>query len=97
LLDWIGPDDWNLTGVESIATDAGDPLNSDHMLYGTGAPIFGTNLTAWDSGGSFQVSVNALGVEETSVQDLISPPAGPAARQWRRGHRRVHAPRSGNA
>jgi xyloglucan-specific exo-beta-1,4-glucanase len=25
LLDWIGPDGWNLTGVESIATDASDP------------------------------------------------------------------------
>jgi xyloglucan-specific exo-beta-1,4-glucanase len=43
-----------------------------------GATIFGTgNLTAWDSGASFQVSVNALGVEEMSVQDPISPPAGP--------------------
>jgi len=55
-----------------------DPFNSDHMLYGTEATIFGAgNLTAWDSGGSFQVSLNARGVEETSVQDLISPPAGP--------------------
>jgi len=25
LLDWIGPDDWNLTGVESIAADPVDP------------------------------------------------------------------------
>ena len=25
LLDWIGPDDWNLTGVESIAADPIDP------------------------------------------------------------------------
>ncbi|HUJ33312.1 MAG TPA: xyloglucanase [Candidatus Acidoferrum sp.] len=57
-----------------------DPFNSDHMLYGTGATIFGTsNLTAWDTGtpGAVQVSVNAVGVEETAVQDLISPPAGP--------------------
>ena len=47
------------------------------MLYGTGATVFGTNnLTAWDTGGQAQVSVNAIGVEETSVQDLISPPAG---------------------
>jgi xyloglucan-specific exo-beta-1,4-glucanase len=54
-----------------------DPFNSDHMLYGTGATMFGTdNLTAWDTGGQIQVSVNAVGVEETSVQDLISPPAG---------------------
>ena len=55
-----------------------DPFNSDRMLYGTGATIYGTNnLTAWDSAGTVQISVNAVGVEETSVQDLISPPAGP--------------------
>lgn len=54
-----------------------DPFNSDRMLYGTGATLFGTkNLTAWDTGGQVQVSVNAVGVEETSVQDLISPPTG---------------------
>jgi len=55
-----------------------DPFNSDRMFYGTGATIFGTsNLTAWDTAGSVQVSVAALGVEETAVHDLISPPAGP--------------------
>ncbi len=54
-----------------------DPFNSDHVLYGTGATMFGTdNLTAWDTGGQIQISVKAVGVEETSVQDLISPPAG---------------------
>ncbi|MBV9183883.1 MAG: xyloglucanase, partial [Acidobacteria bacterium] len=55
-----------------------DPFNSDHLLYGTGATIFGTsNLTAWDNGGNVQISVSAQGVEETAVQDLISPPVGP--------------------
>jgi xyloglucan-specific exo-beta-1,4-glucanase len=54
-----------------------DPFNSARMLYGTGATIFGTtNLTAWDTGGQVQISVNAIGVEETSVQDLISPSSG---------------------
>jgi len=54
-----------------------DPFNSDPMLHRSGATLFGTkNLTAWDTGGQIQVSVNAVGVEETSVQDLISPPAG---------------------
>jgi photosystem II stability/assembly factor-like uncharacterized protein len=55
-----------------------DPFNSDRLLYGTGATIFGTNdLTNWDRGALVHVSVAAAGVEETSVLDLISPPAGP--------------------
>lgn len=61
--------------VESLEID---PFNSDHMLYGTGATMFGTNnLTAWDSGDSVNISVAAVGVEETAVVDLISPPTGP--------------------
>jgi xyloglucan-specific exo-beta-1,4-glucanase len=62
--------------VESLEID---PFNSNHMLYGTGATMFGTdNLTAWDSGGEANISVAAVGIEETAVQDLISPPAGTA-------------------
>jgi len=54
-----------------------DPFNSDRFLYGTGATIYGAdNLTAWDTGGTVAISVRAQGLEETSVQDLISPPAG---------------------
>jgi len=54
-----------------------DPFNSDHLLYGTGATLYGTNnLTAWDSGGQIAISVMTQGIEETSVQDLISPPSG---------------------
>ena len=49
------------------------------MFYGTGATMYGTNnLTAWDSGGVVNISVAAVGIEETAVQDLISPPAGTA-------------------
>ena len=56
-----------------------DPFNSNHLLYGTGATMYGTsNLTAWDSGGQAGISVAAVGIEETAVQDLISPPAGTA-------------------
>lgn len=62
--------------VESLEID---PFNSNHMLYGTGATMYGTNnLTAWDTGGQANISVAAVGIEETSVLDLISPPAGTA-------------------
>ncbi|GAA0136432.1 cellulose binding domain-containing protein [Paenibacillus sp. YSY-4.3] len=54
-----------------------DPFNSDRMMYGTGATIYGTNnLTAWDKGGKVNLSVMAKGIEETAVSALISPPAG---------------------
>jgi xyloglucan-specific exo-beta-1,4-glucanase len=62
--------------VESLEID---PFDSNHVLYGTGATMYGAkNLTAWDSGGSVNVSVAAVGIEETAVQDLISPPSGAA-------------------
>ncbi|HKF49457.1 MAG TPA: xyloglucanase [Terracidiphilus sp.] len=62
--------------VESLEID---PFNSNHMLYGTGATMYGTNnLTAWDSNGTVDISVAAVGIEETAVQDLVSPPAGTA-------------------
>jgi hypothetical protein len=53
-----------------------DPFDSNHLLYGTGATIYGTdNLGDWDSGG-VRISVRARGLEETAVLDLISPPTG---------------------
>lgn len=54
-----------------------DPFNSDRMMYGTGATIYGCNdLTNWDKGEKINIKSTALGVEEASVQDLISPPSG---------------------
>ena len=54
-----------------------DPFNSDRMMYGTGATLYGTtNLTAWDSGGQIAIKPMARGLEETSVLDLVSPPSG---------------------
>lgn len=54
-----------------------DPFNSNRMMYGTGATLYGTNnLTAWDSGGQINISVMAKGIEEMAVSDLISPPSG---------------------
>src|SRR5690349_13787938 len=54
-----------------------DPFNSDHLLYGTGATLYGTtDLTKWDSGGTFTLRPMVTGLEETAVLDLISPPTG---------------------
>jgi photosystem II stability/assembly factor-like uncharacterized protein len=54
-----------------------DPFNSNRMFYGTGATLYGTtDLTAWDAGSQIHLSVKALGIEETAVLDLISPPTG---------------------
>jgi xyloglucan-specific exo-beta-1,4-glucanase len=79
-LDWSTPKD-----PPEIAPKLGwmmgdldiDPFNSDRMMYGTGATIYGTeDLTAWDTNGLFHISVMAQGIEETAVLDLISPPEG---------------------
>jgi xyloglucan-specific exo-beta-1,4-glucanase len=54
-----------------------DPFNSNHLLYGTGATIYGTsNLTNWDSGGTISITPVVKGLEETAVLDLVSPPSG---------------------
>ena len=54
-----------------------DPFNSNRMMYGTGATIYGTtNLTNWDNGTQFTIRPMAAGLEETAVLDLISPPVG---------------------
>ncbi|MFI8194356.1 cellulose binding domain-containing protein [Streptomyces sp. NPDC085946] len=54
-----------------------DPFDSDRMMYGTGATVYGTeNLTDWDRGGKFTITPMVRGLEETAVNDLISPPSG---------------------
>jgi chitodextrinase len=54
-----------------------DPFNSNRLMYGTGATIYGTNnLTAWDTGGQIAITPMVAGLEETAVLDLISPPTG---------------------
>jgi xyloglucan-specific exo-beta-1,4-glucanase len=59
--------------VDAIAID---PFNSDHMLYGTGATLYGTtNLSGWDTS-TMTISVKSQGIEEAAVLDLISPPTG---------------------
>ncbi|HEX8628012.1 MAG TPA: sialidase family protein, partial [Catenuloplanes sp.] len=54
-----------------------DPFNSDRMMYGTGLTLYGTtDLTKWDTGGQATIRPTAKGLEETAVQDLMSPPTG---------------------
>jgi xyloglucan-specific exo-beta-1,4-glucanase len=60
--------------IESLQID---PFNSDHMLYGTGATLYGTNdLTDWDKGNPIQISVAAAGIEEIAAINLLTPPSG---------------------
>jgi xyloglucan-specific exo-beta-1,4-glucanase len=62
-----------------IAAIAIDPFNPAHAIYGTGATVFGTDdLTAADRGQATAWSSSAAaGIEETAVQDLLAPAAGP--------------------
>jgi hypothetical protein len=54
-----------------------DPFDSNRMMYGTGATIYGTeDLTKWDSGSPFTIKPMVQGLEETAVNDLASPPSG---------------------
>jgi xyloglucan-specific exo-beta-1,4-glucanase len=54
-----------------------DPFNSNRMMYGTGATLYGTTqLTNWDAGTTFTIRPMAEGIEETAVLDLASPPSG---------------------
>jgi xyloglucan-specific exo-beta-1,4-glucanase len=54
-----------------------DPHNSNRLMYGTGATVYGTtNLTAWDANQQITIRPMAAGLEETAVLDLVSPPSG---------------------
>ncbi|CAO3677681.1 unnamed protein product [Umbelopsis ramanniana] len=56
-----------------------DPFNSNRIFWGTGATLWGSsNLKNWDSGSTINITVQANGIEETSVLDLLSPPTGTA-------------------
>ncbi|ONI80543.1 xyloglucanase [Saccharothrix sp. ALI-22-I] len=60
--------------VESLEID---PFDSNRMMYGTGATIYGaTDLLKWDNGGRITIKPTAAGLEETAVLDLVSPPTG---------------------
>jgi hypothetical protein len=54
-----------------------DPANPDHLMYATGASLFATdNVSAADSGRAPTWYVQALGIEETAVEALVSPSEG---------------------
>ncbi|MFG2898503.1 cellulose binding domain-containing protein [Streptomyces zaomyceticus] len=54
-----------------------DPFDSDRMMYGTGATVYGTqDLGKWDTGTPFTIRPMVRGLEETAVLDLASPPSG---------------------
>jgi len=56
-----------------------DPFNSDRMMYGTGATVYGSrNLTAWDRNQRVRIEVMAEGIEECAILDLVSPTDGAA-------------------
>lgn len=82
LAPWLGPEGT----ADSIVTQIGwmmealviDPFDSNHWLYGTGATMYGGHdLLKWDSSRNVTLESLADGIEETSVQALISPPTGP--------------------
>ena len=54
-----------------------DPFNSDVMMYGTGATVYGSkNLTDWDRNRRIKIEVMAEGIEECAILDLVSPTDG---------------------
>ncbi|KAF8922364.1 glycoside hydrolase family 74 protein [Mucidula mucida] len=73
------PTTWHHGWVLIIAALAIDPFDSDHLLYGTGATLYGSrDLTKWDTVHNISLSSCADGIEETAVQALISPKSGPS-------------------
>ncbi|MDR1837490.1 MAG: xyloglucanase [Treponema sp.] len=60
-----------------VSTIVIDPFNSNVMMYGTGATIYGSrNLTDWDRGRRVNIEVMAEGIEECAILDLVSPTDG---------------------
>ncbi|KAJ3506061.1 hypothetical protein NLJ89_g7083 [Agrocybe chaxingu] len=84
LAPWLGP---NYVDTSTENKQIGwmmealviDPFDSNHWLYGTGATIYGGHdLLKWDTVRNISIAALADGIEETSIQGLISPPSGPS-------------------
>ncbi len=64
---------WMMEGFEI------DPFNANRAMYGTGATLYEiTGLNNWMGGSGVTIKSQALGIEEASVTDVISPPSGGA-------------------
>ncbi|MGA3181243.1 MAG: carbohydrate-binding protein [Verrucomicrobiota bacterium] len=60
-----------------LAALAIDPFDSNHVIFGTGATIWGTReMTGFDLGKRTHWTIAADGIEETAVLALASPPWG---------------------
>ncbi|MFH9088374.1 1,4-beta-glucanase [Streptomyces sp. NPDC017673] len=67
-LTWGGDEPKFGWWIQAVAVD---PYDSAHVLFGTGATVYGTrDLVHW--------APRVRGLEETSVRQLISPPTGEA-------------------
>ncbi len=56
-----------------------DPYDSNHVVQGSGGTILTTdNIVSSDTGTASNWTIGALGIEETAVLGLVSPPSGPA-------------------
>lgn len=54
-----------------------DPFNPNRFMFGTGAGIWKCdNANNWDDG-TMVIKTGSIGMEETSVLSLVSPPTGP--------------------
>lgn len=54
-----------------------DPFDSNHVLYATGATLWGSHdISALDTGQATHWEPQVDGIEQTAVLDLISPPDG---------------------
>ena len=76
---------WITNGASSPADNMGnwigamlvDPWNPDHLMYGTGGTIWETDhVSKVDSGGVIPWRIGALGIEETALNIVLSPPSG---------------------
>lgn len=60
--------------IESLEID---PFDSNHWLYGTGLTVYGGHdLTKWDTTHNISIQSLADGIEEFSVQNVVSAPGG---------------------